>query len=279
MLSATTPNRELQRRWLLDLRRRNLRPRTVESYDERVDLLRRWADTKGRPLLALTTDQLERYLDGRGHTPATRQAHITALRSFYEWAGDHHLVEADPTADLVRPIVRPGRPRPVADDDLARGLAEADPQTRVILLLGALAGLRAAEMTGLRVEDVDMAAAVLEVVDGKGGKSRFVPVHPLLAEALRCLPMPADGPVLVDTHGRRLTRDQLLKRVRRVLDASTHQLRHTAGTLLWQASHDIRTVAEVLGHGDPRTSLVYARFDICRAAEVVNSVQVPASWR
>lgn len=276
MLNQTTPNRELQRRWLLDLRRRNLRPRTIESYDERVDLLRRWAGE--RTMLSLSTDDLERFLDGRGRAASTRHAYIAALRSLYRWALDHGLIVDDPTRHLAKPVVRPGRPRPLADDEMARGLAEADAQTRVILLLGAVAGLRASEMANLRVEDVDLSRRMLEVVLGKGAKSRFVPIHPVLAEALRTLPMPARGHVLRDRYGRALDRHKILYRVRKVLPASSHRLRHTAGTWLYQACHDVLTVATVLGHENLNTTQVYSRVDLAHVAAVVDAIKGPGRW-
>jgi site-specific recombinase XerD len=276
MLTTDSPNAELLRRWLLDLRRRNLRPRTVETYGERLDLLRRWAAS--RSLLALTTDDLELWLDSRGYSANTRKLTIAAMHSFYGWAVEHDLIDRDETRRLQRPVVRPGRPRPVADDDLSLALAEANEQTRVILLLGALAGLRASEMANLRAEDVDLTAGMLEVVDGKGGKARFVPVHDVLASALRALPLPTAGYVLVDANGRKLTRAQVLVRVRRVLDAPTHALRHTAGTMLWKTCHDLLTVAEILGHEDPKTTKVYARFQLDHASDVVASMKVPGAW-
>lgn len=276
MLTPTTPNGELVRRWQLDLRRRNLAERTLETYADSIDLLVR--HLAGRSLLTLTADELEAWLDSRGYTGSTRKLRISALRSLYRWAADHDLVVRDEAARLVRPRVAAGRPRPVADDALALALAEAPQQTRVILLLGALAGLRASEMASLRAEDVDLAEGILEVVAGKGNKSRFVPVHPVLAAALRALPLPSSGFVLRDEHGRQLNRGQILVRVRKVVDAPCHALRHTAGTLLWRTCHDLLTVAEILGHADPKTTKTYARFEFDHARSVVESMKLPGAW-
>lgn len=265
------------RRWLLDLRRRNLRDRTQESYTERVDLLVRWA--AGRPLLGLGTDDIETWLDSRRLGASSRGAYIAAVRSLYRWAVGHDLIEVDPTAKLVRPRVRPGRPRPLADDTLGRALASAPASTRVMLLLGALAGMRVSEIANLSAEDVDFTAGLVEIVDGKGGRSRILPMHPVLAAALRSLPLPLAGPVFRSRAGGRMTPHGVGDRIRAVLTEGTpHALRHTAGTAWWQVSHDIRTVSELLGHADPRTSLIYARFDIARAAEVVGMVKVPGTW-
>jgi integrase/recombinase XerD len=164
----------------------------------------------------------------------------------------------------------------VADDDLSLALAEANEQTRVILLLGALAGLRASEMANLRAEDVDLTAGMLEVVDGKGGKARFVPVHDVLASALRALPLPTAGYVLVDANGRKLTRAQVLVRVRRVLDAPTHALRHTALSHALAAGVDLRSTQEIAGH---RSISVTARYLHALPEEVRAAAHKLEQWR
>lgn len=249
----------------------------MTSYSERVAILARWAGP--RSLLELGPEDLEGFLDKRRVGAATRASYITAMRSLYRWAVDHDLVERDPTMRMARPKVRAGRPRPVADDVLAGALAEANPETRALLLLGALAGLRVSEMAGLSGEDVDLAAGLLEVVDGKGGKARIVPVHPALGDALRALPMPAAGAVFRSRSGARLTGHAVGDRMREVLGkgGTPHQTRHWAGTQWWRESHDIRTVAELLGHANPQTSMVYAKFDVERGAAVANAVKVPGT--
>lgn len=280
MITTESPVPALLAAWQRDLSRRNLRPRTRTVYAERVDLLVRWAGA--RHLLDLGTADLEAWMDsrrtadGRPVGAATRTAYVAALKSLYGWAAEHELVAVDPSRKLVRPKVRPGRPRPVADDVLADAARAARPETRVMILLGALAGLRVSEIAGLDVADVDLTAGLLEVVDGKGGKNRVVPLHPVLADALRCLPLPRSGPLFLTTSGRPMSGHAVGDRIRQVLPTGTpHALRHFAGTSWWLASHDIRTVAELLGHSDPRTSLVYSRWDVAAGRAAVQGMTLP----
>lgn len=277
-------NARMVRDWLRDLRRRNLRPRTVEGYGERVAMLVRCAGE--RSLLTLTADDLEAFLDGRGRTASTRHAYIAALESFFRWAVLRDLTEVDPMVKVVRPIVRPGRPKPLGDAQLGAMLddPETTPEQRALLLLGALAGLRAGEMSGLDVDDVDFVQGVLLVRDAKGGRDRQVPIHPVLADALRAV-MPARGPVFRMAYQteRRADRHRIGYELRRVMErhggGHAHRLRHSFASRAYQSSRDILAVADLLGHASVQTTQVYAKLDQERGAAIVAGLGVPGAAR
>lgn len=282
MLSRTATNPDLVRRWTLDLKRRNRRPRTILTYSQRVNSLSSWLGAQS--LLEATTTTLEDWLDSHHVQPNTRAAYIAGAASFYRWALGNDLVDVDPAVKVARPQLQPGRPRPIADDALALALAEAPQSTRCMILLGALAGLRVSEIAGLRVEDLDLTKGLLEVVEGaKGGRTRFVPVHPVLAEGLRLLPLPrsgyvfrrADGVLPLNGH---IVGDRIRAVLRRYAGGGTaHDLRHWSGTAWYAIAHDIRAVAELLGHANVNTSRVYARFDLAQGTAIVNAVKVPGA--
>jgi integrase len=78
-------------------------------------------------------------------------------------------------------------PRPVAVEDVFRAVeACRDEDTQLMLLFGALAGLRRFEIAKLTAEDVHLTAAPPVVfIEGKGRKERIVPLHPELVARLR----------------------------------------------------------------------------------------------
>lgn len=155
-------------------------------------------------------------------------------------------------------------------------------------------GLRLAEVRGLDLPEVDLSAGQVRVT-GKGDKERIVPLGrdaaaalraylPLRArllerrrEAVRRSPAPApepagagggsgapEAPVFVSVRGRRLSRRQIQRTVRRTLDAvadgeglSTHALRHTFATHLLDQGADLVAVKELLGHASLSTTRVY----------------------
>ena len=83
---------------------------------------------------------------------------------------------------------------PYDDDEFAALLDAADnPFDRVLVLLGAHAGLRAGECVALRWADVNLAGRDLAIRQGKGGQARTVAMSTSLKQALQTLPRNPDG--------------------------------------------------------------------------------------
>ena len=132
-----------------------------------------------------------------------------------------------------------------------------------MVLLGAYAGLRAQEMSYLRVEDVDLEHNVLHVRKGKGDKHRAVPLNPETRAAFERMPLPDSGYVFkAHGNGRDGAGDRnsvmgpqcrpvnVSHRVRWHLnhlgiDGGPHRLRHTFASNAYRASKDLRLVQEL----------------------------------
>jgi site-specific recombinase XerD len=137
------------------------------------------------------------------------------------------------------------------------------------------AGLRAAEVVALKVDDIDSQRMVIRVEQGKGRKDRYALLSPTLLEVLRAwwregrargkmLPhgwlFPGQDPVNPLTT-RQLNRAchaaaekaGLAKRV------SLHTLRHSFATELLEHGEDIRVIQVLLGHKKLETTALYAQ--------------------
>lgn len=123
---------------------------------------------------------------------------------------------------------------------------------------------------------------------GKGEKSRDVPVHPRLREALaawlaeRPSRPGADSPALFTSgRGTRMTTDALADVITAIAKAAglddhvtSHVLRHTFGTELTRSGVDIVTVAELMGHASLETTRLYTRpsaADMQRAVDLLST--------
>ena len=145
-------------------------------------------------------------------------------------------------------------PRPAPDAVIGLALEFADDETRLMLMLGALAGLRRAEIAGVHSDHVT--AEGLRVF-GKGRKWRLVPLVPELRWELERV----DGWAFPSTArpGRPVTADYVADRIEKVLPRpwTCHTLRHRWATRAYQATHDIRAVQEILGHASVATTQRY----------------------
>lgn len=217
-------------------------------------------------LPSATVGDLETFL-GSKSSATTRHAYRSDLRAFYSWATERGHVTSDPTTALHAIKVPHGLPRPLDVDTLKGAIAAAEGDLRLMLMLGAYAGLRRMEIAALNATDVR--EGLLVVRGGKGGKDRVVPLHPALAGALAGRAgqvFPGHTPESV---GRAIARHLRSCGI----DATAHQLRHTFGTELARVSGgDVLVVGEVMGHSSATTTLGYTRLALGRASAAVGQM-------
>lgn len=238
-----------------------------------VGLRRYWLERFAQDypdLLAVSERDIIDWLGRHAWGSETRKAAVSSLKSFYTWAEEREIVDRSPLKRM-RPVKTQKKlPRPISEADLELALSRAKGETRLMLLLGAYAGLRASEIASVHARDVDRNGSVLRVL-GKGNKVRTVPIHPKLAPWL-----PTSGWAFASTArpGEHVTRYYIGNRLRQVLPSpwTAHSLRHRFATMVYQASQDIRAVQELLGHESIRTTEIYVKVDANRLGDVVRLV-------
>ena len=155
------------------------------------------------------------------------------------------------------------------------------------------AGLRASELVGLRVDDVNFVPRPSIRVLGKGRRERQLPLWKETGAALRAwLAIRGEATVpevFLNAVGEAMTRggfDCVLKR--HVATAATscpslstkrvfpHILRHTCALVMLKATKDIRKVALWLGHNSIQTTEMYVRADPTEKLEAVSAITPPS---
>lgn len=225
----------------------------------------------------LTTDDLARWIAAQPDwKPETKRSARQILRGFYDRAHRAGLIETNPAAGLATVRVPRGLPRPATLDAFTLALAAANDHDRLMLLLGALAGLRAAEIAQVRPA-TDIVDDHLFVV-GKGGVERRIPLHPRLAAEIdaelsrrragghgtglrRHAEATPDGYLFPATGGTHMTPGNVTKRVAAALPGgwTAHSLRHRFASQAYAATRDLRAVQELLGHSSPLTTARYTQ--------------------
>jgi site-specific recombinase XerD len=276
-----------------DLRRRALSERTRKEYGTDLGQLATWAAQQGLAPEALGHRELRRHaqaLGARRLAPATVARKLAATRALYRTLREHGWVEQNP-AELVGAPKRPQHLPRVLRPDEAVALLDAIPAStplelrdRALFELAYACGLRAEELTTLDVGSVDFDGELVRV-EGKGGKTRFVPVgeHALvrlsewLAKGRPALDDRRDDEraLFLSRTGKRLSTSDVRRRLtgwaRRAALAGgvhPHALRHSFATHLLEGGADLRAIQELLGHSSISTTQVYTRVDSARLRSV-----------
>jgi integrase/recombinase XerC len=246
----------------------------------RAYYLERFAREHGDPW-GVTVDDIAAWLGSPGWSPETRKSARSTLRGFYRWAVTTGRVASSP-ADLLPPVRIPrGRPNPAPEEAVQRAVMGASDRDSLMVLLGAYAGLRAAEIARLRLDDVD---EDLIRVTGKGGRIRDVPTHARIWSAVEAEREQRRFGRLGDGHrygdasspylfpgmaaGEHITPGAVGKILKRVIGCKGHRLRHRFATRAYAGTRDLRAVQELLGHTRPETTARYTLVpdDALRAA-------------
>ncbi len=176
-----------------DLRRRDAAARTRRAYGVDLGQFSRWAAAAGLTPADVGVRDVRRYvakLSEGGAAPASTARKLAALRALFASQREHGRIAGSP-ADLVATPRQPSRLPRVLRAAEAGELLDGIPggtalqlRDRALFELAYACGLRAEELVTLEITDVDHDGEQVRV-EGKGRKTRFVPVGELALGAVR----------------------------------------------------------------------------------------------
>jgi integrase/recombinase XerD len=266
---------------------RGLAANTVLAYGRDLDRFAAWVNDGGledylKPSIRELTNYLS-HLRDQGLDPSSIARHLVALKTFYRFLRLEERGQPEAVELLGSPALWERIPQVLSPESVEKLLAAPLPQERFYLRDRAIletlyaTGSRASEVVGLKLGDLHIESGFCKC-HGKGGKQRVVPLGDAAQKALRAYlqdqrvdltrTSPEQPHVFVSRGGKALTREMLWvlvkKYVRRAgLNAkvSPHTLRHSFATHLLAGGADLRTVQELLGHANIRTTQQYTHVD------------------
>jgi site-specific recombinase XerD len=250
-----------------------LRPRTLTQQTYVIESFARY--NKDMAIKAVKAKHVAEWLAHMEVQASTVRARISVIRTFFKWAQERDLLRRDPTIGIRVPRQPRALPRSLSLDDL-RQLGSALPDVRAKLIVSLMVdmGLRAGEVAGLEMADVDLFSNVARIV-GKGGHERMLPIPEGTRYFLDAYIQERGrgGGFLIrsykDEHlgispgcvSNLLTqwfKDAGIK-AERYDGRSAHALRHTTAENLYRHGVDLRTIAAAMGHASPTTTWIYLR--------------------
>jgi integrase/recombinase XerD len=275
----------LRKMMLEELQRRNYSESTTRGY---LMAVRQFAEHFGKPPDQLGPDDLRIYqaylLKERKLAVGTVVARVAALRFFLVRTLKRHEFRDD----LPYPKERRRLPTILSLEEVGRLInAASNLMHRALLMVLYGTGMRRAEVSLLKVRDVDSQRMIIRVERGKGGAGRDLPLTPALLETLReywrwkkprtYLFPSCEGKRGQDQPISDKTVWYACKEASRhagiTKHVTPHTLRHSWATHLLEAGTDLRTIQLLLGHGDLETTAKYLHLSQKHLHAVVNPLE------
>ena len=228
------------------------------------------------------------YLTTTYHSKAaTRARKASSIRVFFNYlCAKANLIDSNPAQNLETPKLDRRLPKYLSLDDSKKLLAVTENEDNrnsqrdyAIITLFLNCGMRLSELVGININDIDFYENKMTVI-GKGNKERTIYLNKACIKAIKNYldVRPKDG-IKTDKFNSRkaLFLSERKERISRRtgLDTkkySTHKLRHTAATLMYQYGNvDIRALQEVLGHESISTTEIYTHVANKQARDAIES--------
>ena len=235
-------------------------------------------------LKKITTNDINSFLSylalNQGSRPATRARKISTIRIFFAYLYDQKLIDDNPALGIKTPKQEKRMPKYLSLDDSKKLLSvtadendENKERDYAIITLFLNCGLRLSELVGINISNIDFSENKLTVI-GKGNKERTIYLNEACIKAIQdyLSVRPKEG-VKVDSKGSNkalflskrkerisnrmvqyIVERELMKAGLDTSKYSTHKLRHTAATLMYQYGHALQ---ELLGHESIATTEIY----------------------
>ena len=259
---------------------------TILAYGRDLKQFLQFCQGNGVSKIAGVTPQfVQKYICHVAHTDksenSARRA-LVAIRMFLRFAKLMGLIADDGAGLLESPKIWQRLPVICNKPQVLKLLEAPCPEEpyylrdRAMLELLYATGMRASELAGLRVTDLNFDVGYLRCT-GKGNKERIIPVGRTAIETTEAylkdlrprLAKPGGGTsLLLSRTGRSLTRIEIWRLVKKYAaragmprNLTVHTLRHCFATHLLSGGADLRSVQEMLGHVDIGTTQIYTHVD------------------
>lgn len=237
--------------------------------------------------------------NARGNSAAARSRKLSALRMFFKYMTvSEKVIELNPAADIESPKKKKSLPKHLSvteSKDLLHSVVSDDESKNrdrdfCIITMFLNCGLRLSELVGINLSDIDREMRSLRVV-GKGNKERIVYLNEACKSALSAYLLVRasnatnikdkdKNALFISLRGNRISIKTVQWLVYKYLDKaglsykhfSTHKLRHTAATLMYQEGGvDVLSLKEILGHSELNTTQIYTHVSDKKLEEAVES--------
>lgn len=252
-------------------------------------------------ICSITTDEIYDFFIyvsvDRKNNASSKSRKLSAIKAFFKYACQKKkLMEKNPASDIEAPKKKQSLPKFLSIEESVALLnaIESDTESKTkerdycIVTLFLNCGMRLSELVGINLNDIDRELRSLRVL-GKGNKERIVYLNDACRDALnKYLKIRHDpkykkvntNALFISKQYKRLSNKTVQWLVYKYLELagldykhySTHKLRHTAATLMYQTGKvDVRVLKEILGHEQLNTTQIYTHVSNKGMEDAINN--------
>ena len=260
---------------------------TVKNYLSDLERLHKLIT---KPTMSATTEDIRlslAKLHASGLSGKSLSRILSAWRSYFMFLIKSNQIKNDPTSGIKAPKSAKKLPQTLSIDQIFK-LIEIDDKTfyglrdKAILEIFYSSGLRLAELSHIKINDIDLHDQTLKVL-GKGNKYRILPIGSKAMEAINSWidklkeikNIDEQEYLFVNSKGSKLTNRAIQYRLKYWAKKNNitenihpHLLRHSFASHVLQSSQDLRAVQELLGHSNISTTQIYTHLDYQHLAKI-----------
>lgn len=229
------------------------------------------------------------YLHDNKYEATSVSRKISALRSFFKYNIKENTITNNPMTLISNPKKEKKLPKYLNYEELEKLLNSIEINTkegiqeRLILELLYSTGIRVSELVNIRIKDIKIKENQINIL-GKGNKERIVlfgeKAKELIKEYLNMYKEEFKGNILneyllINKKGKQLTTNKVelivkdaLRKSALKINISPHTLRHTFATHMLDNGADLKSVQELLGHENLKTTAIYTHISNERLKQV-----------
>jgi site-specific recombinase XerD len=280
------------KRWMKD--EKGLSSTTIEVWSRYLTQFLCWYEVKKRPFCAVEIIDLDTFLIRCGKSGWSRVSInniATGLRAFFRYAGMKKwcapfIAEAIKGPRIFTQENLPAGPSRCDVSNLLASMNTNEPRDirdRAIIMLFAIYGLRASEVTTLRLEDIDWEHDIIAVTRVKGRGRQIYPLSVTVGNAIvrylqeirpRCSKrevfLTFSVPLRPISRGGlySLTKRHMLQLGISPLNMGPHSLRHACAEHLLKEGFSLKEIGDHLGHRSCSATRIYTKVDLTGLREV-----------
>jgi len=255
---------------------RNFADRTRVEYQNDLEAFIEFLNQSGiNQVRGLGLPIIERYaarLEQKGFASNTRKRKVVAIRSFLSFLYQESYLDTDIAKRIVLPLTENTTPYVLTQSECnkLRNACADNPRDKAIIELLLQTGITLSELVNLTVDDIQLGEkdrGFMRVLGSRGKKERLIPLntkaHDVLKDYFNVRERTENNVAFLNRSGEALGESRIQKMLRKyrksaeIGKASIHTLRHTFGAQHIAKGTSLKTIQEVMGLKDTRSTAVY----------------------